>query len=159
MGSAMVWVAISGVLLLPGCGTGTDAGTGSGTGDAPEPRGVQLDLPTSSWEPGDDMMFALMGGVVKVDGRGCVFFNVGDGVRAWPVWPEGFTAYQSGGRVTLYDSTGKVVAREGDAVESGGGYVPLDHITIEETTRASACLPEEGEIAAMQGDVHVVSEQ
>ena len=43
--------------------------------------------------------------------------------RQTPVeWPFGYAAREDGGRVTLFDETGKVVAREGDEISMGGGF-------------------------------------
>ncbi len=150
MTSLGAWVGVLALWTLVGC-----------TSDAvapPEQRGVQLDLPTSSWEPGDDMMFARISGQVRVDAQDCVFLRaeVSKGVppiRLWPVWPKGFTAYRQEGEVTLFGPEGEVVAHEGDTIESAGGHVPID-----ESVSPSVCLPRTGDITAIQGPIRGVSD-
>lgn len=150
MRSLGAWVGVLALWTLVGC-----------TSDAvapPEQRGVQLDLPTSDWEPGDEVMFALISGVVRVDAQDCVFLRaeVSKGVppiRLWPVWPKGFAAYRHEGGVALFGPEGEVIAHEGDIIESAGGHVPID-----ESVTPSECLPTTGDIAAIQGPIRVVSD-
>ena len=142
------WVGLVALAGLVGCASDAVA--------PPEQQGVQLDLPTSDWEPGDDMMFARISGVVRVDSQGCVYLRAQyTGVpptRLRTVWPKGFTAYRHDGEVTLYGPEGEVVATEGDTIESGGGEVPIDG-----SVPPSECLTPSGNMWFIQGDVRVVA--
>lgn len=131
------WVALAG---LVGCA--------SDAVSPPEQQGVELDLPTSDWAPGDDMMMAAVTGVLRLDGQGCL--SLGDG-RSPLAWPRGFTAYRHDGVATLYGPEGEIVAHEGDSIETGGGEVPVD-----ESVSASECLSRTGKMWAIQGEVDVV---
>ena len=115
----------------------------------PAAIGTKLDLPTSSWEPGQAAMQALGGGVLRVDPDGCVFLADS---RTYVAWPAGYTAYQTdGGELTLYSEDGDDVAHDGDRVRMGGGYIP---VTAESE---HPCLPAIGEEHfAVQSAVRVV---
>lgn len=142
------WVGVVALGGLVGCASGAVA--------PPEQQGVRLDLPTSDWEPGDDMMFGLISGVVRVDAQGCVFLGAMETgaptARLRTVWPKGFAAYRHDGEVTLYGPEGHVVATEGDTIEAGGGEVP-----VVESVSASDCLTPSGKMWTIQGDVEVVA--
>lgn len=135
------WVGLLALAGLVGCASDAVA--------PPAQQGVQLDLPTSDWEPGDDMMFAQVTGVLRLDAQDCV--TLGD-ARTPLVWPKGFTAYRRDGEVTLYGPDGEVVATEGDTVQSGGGEVPVDP-----SVSHSECLSSAEKMWAIQGDVRVVA--
>lgn len=134
------WVALLAVLTCAGCVSDAQA--------PPKQQGVQLDLPTSDWQSGDEMMFAQITGVLRLDDQGCLTF---EGTGTPPVWPQGFTAYRRDGEVTLYGPEGEVVATEGDAIESGGGEVPVN-----DSVSASECLSPGGDMLLVQGEVRVV---
>lgn len=135
-----IWAAVAALSTCVGCGP--DAVTPQ------EPQGVQLDLPTSDWQPGDDMMFAKITGMLRLDDQGCLAF---EGTRTPPVWPKGFTAYRQDGEVTLYGPGGEVVATDGDTIESGGGEVPVN-----ESVSPAECLSATGNMLLVQGEVRVV---
>jgi hypothetical protein len=64
---------------------------------------------------------ALMEGVLEVE-DGCVY--VANGGERWlALWPEGYTATRSEGRLDVRDGDGTPVAREGMHVTLGGGEV------------------------------------
>lgn len=66
---------------------------------------------------------ALARGVlVADDSRTCVYLRDDGGGLTWLVWPPGYRAI--GDPFEIRDSTGQTVAREGDAVELGGGMGP-----------------------------------
>ena len=76
-------------------------------------------LPSNGWKPGDGAMFALTGGAfhAKLEpGGACAWLGSGDTAFTWP----------AGYRVrfhptVLLDTRGRVVAKEGDVVQVGGG--------------------------------------
>ena len=119
-------------------------------GDEPELPGASVRLPVSDREPGDDANAAEVGGVLRVDDDRCVYLET-DSVpsgRLYAVWPAGFQAALDGDRLTVYDD-GLPVARDGDTIATGGGYVEAG------TLDGEPCLPESGEIAVVQSEVTV----
>ena len=116
--------------------------------------GTTVRLPISGWTPtsggGDD---ALIQGVLRLDDHYCVYLEAGqDGAdpgKVWPVWPAGFKATRDGGRLTLLDADGKVVAHDGDQVSMGGGFGPAG------TFAGEPCVPASGEVAIVQSEVAV----
>jgi hypothetical protein len=54
----------------------------------------------------------------------CVYFDANE-ERMLPVWPFGYWATSS--PLVIYDYDGNVVAKEGDAIELGGGMVDIEH--------------------------------
>ncbi|WP_210443309.1 hypothetical protein [Nocardioides sp. SYSU D00065] len=107
-----------------------------------------MNLLTSDWQSGDEMMFAQITGTLRLDDQGCLGF---EGTGTPPVWPKGFTAYRHDGEFTLYGPEGEVVATEGDTIESGGGEVPANDLVS-----ASDCLSPDGKMLLVQGEVRVV---
>jgi hypothetical protein len=107
-----VLVAGSTAWVLAQDGDSTEVAVGDGR--VPDRPGAVVPLPTSGWEPGDPALTALHTGVVAVDADGCV--------SAGLLWPAGFSARRDAdGRVSILDSAGTVVLREGDRFEVGGG--------------------------------------
>lgn len=90
-----------------------------------ELKGSVIDLPTSSWREGDSGMDALIHGTLSTDRRGCVVLRHGGGGTTAVIWPADHSAVVDvDGRLHLLDATGTAVARDGDEVSMGGGYVP-----------------------------------
>ena len=116
--------------------------------DEPELTGTSVQLPTSSWKPGQGGDGALFEGVLRMDDEHCVYLEGEQGDR-YVVWPAGWRATRDGDLLTLYDADLDVVARDGDAVSFGGGFAPVATYTGE------PCLPESGEVAAVQSEVTV----
>lgn len=114
--------------------------------DEPELRGITVQLPTSEWESGDDGATALIEGALRLDDEHCVYLEL-DQDQTYAVWPAGWRAAREGEALTLYDADGNEVARDGDAISTGGAYVPV------ETYAGEPCLPEDGEVAVVQGEV------
>ncbi len=67
-------------------------------------------------------MDALMTGRLARDARTGLGVTAGDGQQTAVEWPFGYSARNEGGRLALVDETGKVVAREGDQIQVGGGF-------------------------------------
>ncbi len=59
----------------------------------------------------------------------------GTGGRTLPVWPFGYTATSD--PVTVYDYDGVVRATEGDLIESGGGFVPVEFVDASDSCGAT----------------------
>ncbi|MCW2843017.1 MAG: hypothetical protein JWN22_933 [Nocardioides sp.] len=121
-------------------------------GDAPV--GIPVDLPTSGWQPGDRVDFTgLVSGVLALDEDHCVYLGgenkVGGGV--YVVWPAGFTAAITDHTLRLFDPAGRVVADGGQMVETRGGSVPASA-----AGSRSGCVPNSGEVALVEGTVHLV---
>ena len=69
---------------------------------------------------------------------GCVYFpgdesDSGSSGRTVPVWPFGYTAVSN--PLRIYDQDGVLVAREGDVIQMGGGFV--EYVTEQELCGAS----------------------
>ncbi len=67
-------------------------------------------------------MEALMSGRLTRDARTGLGVTASDGQQMAVEWPFGYSARNDGGRLALVDDTGKVVAREGDEIQVGGGF-------------------------------------
>jgi hypothetical protein len=90
-----------------------------------EPRGQQVGLRTFPWnrdpEAGcdtigvDDPVYGHLDGSMQANGPDPLWLAAPDGKRLSIVWPEGFEAYFDP-KPTVYDQTGAVFARTGDAV-------------------------------------------
>ena len=116
--------------------------------DEPELSGTTVQLPTSSWKPGQDGDGALIQGVLRMDSDYCVYLEGAEG-DTYVVWPAGWRATRDGELLTLYDADLKAVARDGDTISAGGGFQPVASFAGE------PCLPESGEAAAVQSEVTV----
>lgn len=116
--------------------------------DEPELTGTTVQLPTSSWKPGQGGDDALIQGVLRMDEEHCVYLESGTD-RVYAVWPAGWRATRDGELLSLYDGDLRIVARDGDGVSFGGGYAPVA------TYAGEPCLPESGEVAAVQSEVTV----
>lgn len=132
--------------LLPG-----ESSPGDGTpvegGDRP------VDLPTSDWEPGDPSLDAFVGGILTLDGNGCVALANGSGPPAldYVRWPAGYSAsVDDAGSVTLRGPDGAVVARHGDRIEAGGGWTPAGAVP------EHPCISGSGEVGTVMSEVTVV---
>lgn len=100
------------ILVAVGCGQ-------TGTGERePAVRAVPLRLSPAG--AGSDT--ALMHGVLRWDGAGCIWVEA-EGGRVALIWPHGFSA--SGPPLQIRDSTGRVVASENEEVQLGGGLDPI----------------------------------
>jgi hypothetical protein len=66
-------------------------------------------------------MDALVSGVLARDARSGLGIATAGGGATAVEWPFGYSARDEGDRIALVDENGKVVAREGDQVEVGGG--------------------------------------
>lgn len=116
--------------------------------DEPELSGTTVQLPTSSWKPGQDSDGALVQGVLRMDDDYCVYLESGSD-RTYAVWPAGWRATRDGDLLTIYNPDLEAVARDGDAVSFGGGLVPVA------TYEGEPCLPESGDVATVQSEVTV----
>ena len=59
--------------------------------------------------------------------------DAGGGGRTAPVWPFGYTAASN--PLRIYDQDGVLVAREGDVIQMGGGFV--EYVTDQELCGAA----------------------
>lgn len=94
----------------------------------PEPSGVAFALSTFPWASTldgtptgcdtigvSDPVFGHLAGALPGDGPNVVWLDAPDGAELSIVWPEGFEA-RFDPTLVIYDQTGSVVARAGDAV-------------------------------------------
>jgi len=91
-----------------------------------------IDLPTSGWRPGMPGLLARMVGVLRggpdAEGIYRVWAESG-GTRAHLVWPSGFVAWLD--PLEVVDRDGRVVAREGDVIQVGGGAGAADPVVAD----------------------------
>lgn len=113
------------------------AGCGNGPLDEPAPPASEVNetiaLPTHGSDEGP--LEALQARVEGDRGTGCVYL-VSEGVpRIAALWPPGYQAAFD--PLRILDADGKVVAREGVALEIGGGTVEVMQDRIPEHCRGS----------------------
>jgi hypothetical protein len=63
---------------------------------------------------------------VATSGDELTLVSTGSGEVVRVVWPSGFGAWRAGGRAVVADPWGRVVAREGDVLDSLGGGSGMD---------------------------------
>ncbi len=126
--------------LVPGSYLGAQPELGSAIekGDTVTITVAPVLLPTSDWDGGDAMQ-ALGGGRVAVDEGGCVFFKNGE-EGLYALWPKGYATRLNGGVVVVVDAEGREVAREGETIRAGGGYLEPGKYAGE------PCVPDGGEV-------------
>lgn len=85
-----------------------------------------VEVPTSSWRPGEPARLAAIEGVLSGGmascGNYCVWID-DEGLVTPVIWPAGFRARLD--PLELLDAGGQVVAREGDHLRVGGSYQPV----------------------------------
>jgi hypothetical protein len=128
---------------MAGCGEDDASGDPS-----PGPASDGVTLNTSSWSADDEnayWMQASIGGTVRVDSDGCVYWG-GDRPH-WVqnvIWPAGYSASrQPDGTVTISDPEGVVVAATGHRLRVGGGAplrVPRIACSAEGTTEGTVMI-------------------
>jgi hypothetical protein len=131
---ALVGVAVA-VAIAAGTGwllTSRNTQLQLADGVVPDRPGAVVELPSSGWKPGDGGRAAALTGTVAVDERGCVTVGSSEdaaeisGPEFGLLWPVGYMARRDAdGHVSILDHTGRVVLREGDAFEVGGGPGPV----------------------------------
>jgi hypothetical protein len=120
-------------------------------GVVPDRPGAVVELPSSGWKPGDGGRAMALTGTIAEDERGCITVassedpstvsSFGFGL----LWPVGYTARRDdNGQVSILDEAGRVILREGDAFEVGGGPGPI--VSAGEST----CLQTATETFAME---------
>ena len=110
--------------------------------------GTTVLLPVSGWA-GDAGDGAALEGVLTLDEDKCVHLDTGQG-DVVPVWPAGYHATLDHNRLQLFDAADDEVAQDGDRVRVGGGAVPAG------TFSSEPCVPDSGEVFAVQSDVTVL---
>jgi hypothetical protein len=120
----MKWVLGVAAVAVMVAGCGEDDGS---EGPEPTPAANGITLNTSTWSPDDEnahWMQAGIGGSVRVDANGCVYWG-GDRPE-WGqnvVWPAGYTASRAtDGTVTIFNPDGVIVAKTGHRLRVGGGH-------------------------------------
>ncbi len=93
-----------------------------------EPReGTPILLSTSSWEPGDASMAALIAGRIQLSKDGCVYLEGLGGVKNDVIWPAGYSADVSAdGVLTVRNPAGEPVGHEGTKIYVAGGGASED---------------------------------
>lgn len=86
----------------------------------PSPVEGSIQLATRS-EPDTGCMEALGGGILAENPRTGLGWIDGSGDVVDVSWPYGYSAHREGRLAVLVDASGRIVAREGDPIRSGGG--------------------------------------
>jgi hypothetical protein len=138
----LVAAAAFGVVSLVSAGDDTRSGT-------------TVRLPVSGWGVGsEEGDAAALEGVLRVDDDQCVYVEAGqDGDqsgRVVPVWPIGFHAALDHNRLAVYDQDDHEVAQDGDRISVSGGSLPAG------TFASEPCVPDSGDVFAVQSDVTVL---
>ncbi len=85
-------------------------------------------VPTSAWRPGMPSLYAGFSGILaggqQSPGGYCVWVTAASGNPVPVVWPQGFRARLD--PLELLGPGGEVVARGGDHLTAGGGFLPVD---------------------------------
>lgn len=113
------------IMLLVGC---TSAATGHHPSNSSvSPHSGVYGLPTDGWQSGDVSLNALTAGAFHADrrnGLGCAWLGSD---RPPFLWPQGYHVRFD--PTELLAPNGRVVAREGERVQAGGGYVAVANKT------------------------------
>jgi hypothetical protein len=113
------------VLALAGCASGGAPATATPapatTVTPTAPGEVIFPIRAAAQQP-QACMDALIGGTLARSAASGLGITSADGKHTPVEWPFRYTAREDGGRVSLLDETGKVVAREGDEITIGGGF-------------------------------------
>ena len=121
----MVGAVVMASLLLGGV-----VACASPTGSTP-PEASLITVPTQPPEPAGTprpCMASLTEGVLVADARwGFALTDPAGGRVREVIWPYGYAARNDGGRLTLIDTTGAVIAHAGDRLRIGGGETGPDH--------------------------------
>lgn len=88
---------------------------------ASAPAGQAVGLRTAAVQP-QACMDALLGGTLTKHAQSGLGITSADGQQTPVEWPFRYSSRLEGGRIILLDETGKVVAREGDELNVGGGF-------------------------------------
>lgn len=113
---------LAGSLLLLALAACSPAASAAPT--APASAAQAFGIRTAPVEP-QACMDALLGGTLARHAQSGLGVASADGQQTAVEWPFRYSARLEGGRVVLLDETGKVVAREGDAITVGGGFGTL----------------------------------
>ena len=142
--------AVAVVVLVAGCALlSPQEDDTSSRLDGPEDRVV---VPTSEWELGMAAMHAAAEGILTRAPDGCLRVESEYGGTVL-VWPQGFyfTEAIAGAADELHGPDGDVVARVGDEIFVGGGYVDAP------TTEPHDCVPEGSQAFFVQSDVEATT--
>jgi hypothetical protein len=113
--------------------------------------GSRLHILTSDWKPGDSAMTALATGRLRLGDDGCLRLAAPDGTTVDPVWPAGYEAtVQRGDQLLVYDPDRDIVARSGDTIQVGGGFVDVGEYA------GRTCAPSSGQVFLVQSEPRVV---
>jgi len=119
---ARLSLALLAMVLLSACAA-SPSPSAAPTG-TPQP-GV-IALRTQAPQPGETPAAcpaALIEGVLVRDAQSSVGLRDAQGLIRQVIWPNGYFARDDGGRLSVRDGSGNVVAHEGDRVSIGGGEI------------------------------------
>jgi len=82
---------------------------------------VQKDVP-------QELMLALLPGTLVVDKDGYLRVNVTKDLQALAIWPYGYSLKIEGEEFQIINDKGQIVAKVGDTVKLGGGFVGVSAV-------------------------------
>jgi hypothetical protein len=119
-----LWIAAVLAILFAACTTPLPSVGASASGH------VELQtLPPESAQTPAACMAALMTATLVRHPRSGAGLADTDGHVVAVIWPFGYFARDDGGRLTVLDGSGKVLAQEGNLVSVGGGFAGDDETT------------------------------
>jgi hypothetical protein len=107
-------------VALAACSAGA-AATASPAASSPAATATAFPIRTAAQQP-QACMDALLGGRLTKSVASGLSVTSADGASTPVEWPFRYSAVEVAGRVQLLDETGRVVAREGDEINVGGGF-------------------------------------
>jgi len=116
-------LVVLGALLVAGCAT---TGTPSPTPEPASATAHAFAIRTAALRPQACMAALMTGKLARNPGSGLGLDHGPAGPPTVVEWPFRYSARDEGGQIALLDETGRVVAREGDTVQMGGGLGQLN---------------------------------
>ena len=122
--SSLLTIPVIAAIALSACSGGAAPSPTPSAAPSATPDGAAFAIRTAAAPPQACMEALVTGRLIQVAASGLGLGLVGS--PALPVeWPFGWSARVESGRIALLDEKGRVVAREGDQVEMGGGQGAL----------------------------------
>ena len=90
--------------------------------------GCAVSIETQPARESNECNMARVSGILAVDSQVGVGLADGNGVVRRVIWPFGYSARREQAGVVLIDDTGRIVAREGQRIETAGGFGGADDV-------------------------------
>lgn len=131
-------LAIGAILFVSSC----DGSAEPLAADEPSASGdpsARSPLARSLWQPGDPAMAGQAEGELTIDDDGCVRLLLApDEPELSILWPEGWTAHETGDGIEVHDLEGSVVGRTGGYIQVSGGFIDPERYDAQECAQGRA---------------------